>query len=604
MYTITFYSFKGGVGRTMAMANVGLSLARAGRRVLLVDFDLEAPGLDTFDLLRPPEPTCGVVDFVDEYRKSRIAPDVKKFIYEPPHEGLKGKVWVMPTGKQDAGYGQRLNSIDWRQLYAEEDGYLLFEDLKQQWASELSPDYVLIDSRTGHTDVGGICTRQLPDAVALLFFPNEQNRRGLEVVMRDIRLESQESERTIELFFVASNVPDLDDEHRILRDRLREFEKTFGGPLHAKIHHYDSLSLLQQNIFTMERPHTKLAREYESLRKRVTSLYLEDRDVAIEFLESVNRGAIRQVPPDDVDRRLLRIKELYSGDGPVVYSLAQATRSLGREKDAQELFSEAAQLGFLPAERMAEEAAAEYARGAIEQARDLVRKALELPGSHVFAIERLLSTVVTSDVTVLPSVLRRLAKRGLGPQEKLYLAPRLQFRKEALPAIQEFLRPLNSSTEPGIHRLARIESSLCLIGQKRFDDALAFLLEEVSSLSELGIQDSFNYAMAEWGRTGTPSKEPFLVVISLDARGGLGNLTANYFQCLSLANWAVGRREEALQLLEKSRGLQSTQTSPLLEFSAWRYLRVTPDEFLRDLDAQESMILTGVGQPLLFSGDA
>jgi len=41
MYTVTFYSFKGGVGRTLALANVGLELARTGRRVLLVDFDLE-----------------------------------------------------------------------------------------------------------------------------------------------------------------------------------------------------------------------------------------------------------------------------------------------------------------------------------------------------------------------------------------------------------------------------------------------------------------------------------------------------------------------------------------------------------------------------------
>jgi len=53
MYTVTFYSFKGGVGRTLALANIGLELARTGRRVLLVDFDLESPGIDTFEILRP-----------------------------------------------------------------------------------------------------------------------------------------------------------------------------------------------------------------------------------------------------------------------------------------------------------------------------------------------------------------------------------------------------------------------------------------------------------------------------------------------------------------------------------------------------------------------
>ena len=41
----TFYSYKGGVGRTMAMANVAVLLAQRGLRVLAVDWDLEAPGL-------------------------------------------------------------------------------------------------------------------------------------------------------------------------------------------------------------------------------------------------------------------------------------------------------------------------------------------------------------------------------------------------------------------------------------------------------------------------------------------------------------------------------------------------------------------------------
>ena len=42
---VTFYSYKGGVGRTLALANVALLLTRYGRKVLVVDADLEAPGL-------------------------------------------------------------------------------------------------------------------------------------------------------------------------------------------------------------------------------------------------------------------------------------------------------------------------------------------------------------------------------------------------------------------------------------------------------------------------------------------------------------------------------------------------------------------------------
>jgi MinD-like ATPase involved in chromosome partitioning or flagellar assembly len=51
---ITFYSYKGGVGRSMAVANVGILFASWGYKTLMVDLDLEAPGLNYFfsDLAR------------------------------------------------------------------------------------------------------------------------------------------------------------------------------------------------------------------------------------------------------------------------------------------------------------------------------------------------------------------------------------------------------------------------------------------------------------------------------------------------------------------------------------------------------------------------
>src|SRR4026209_1859456 len=45
---VTFYSFKGGVGRSMAMAAAGYLLAQRGLKVLVMDFDLEAPGLERY----------------------------------------------------------------------------------------------------------------------------------------------------------------------------------------------------------------------------------------------------------------------------------------------------------------------------------------------------------------------------------------------------------------------------------------------------------------------------------------------------------------------------------------------------------------------------
>jgi MinD-like ATPase involved in chromosome partitioning or flagellar assembly len=592
MYTVTFYSFKGGVGRTMAMANVGLALARAGRRVLLVDFDLEAPGLDTFSLLKPIKPTSGIVDYVTEYVETGVAPDATKFLYQPSHLDLNATLWVMPTGRQDEHYGNRLNAIDWQQLYAERDGYLLFEDLKQQWERELRPDYVFIDSRTGHTDVGGICTRQLPDAVALLFFPNEQNRRGLELVVRDIRRESQDSGRRIRLHFVAANVPDLDDEDSIVRERLREFQRTLHWTqLDATIHHYDSLGLLQQTVFTIERPRTKLAREYDKLGKQLRIGNLWDREVVLEFLDGVPH---RFTDPYEIDERLRETRDLYSNDGEVLYALSQANQALGREDAADQLLSEAREHGFLSEDELIERASQDYSSGSFESARKYIHRALDLNKlSRVFTFERLLSVVVANDVGSLGQVLSTLEARGISSKQRLFVTGRLMVRRDALPALEDFLRPLTVSDEES-QFAARRQMSLCFIGERRYDDAKAVIALNAPSLGELAISDAFNYAMADWGATETIPKDQFLRVVALGAE--YVSPGPNVLQCLAIANWAVGRIEAARECVNKSRGAMDEVE---FEFSGWRYLRVAREVFLRDLDSLEAMIDSGSGQPLI-----
>ena len=179
----------------MALVNAAVTLALRGWHVLVVEFDVEAPGLDTFDVFRPQNEVPGLINFVARFLKSGEAPSVSDYIGCCPDIGKKGgKIWIMPSGRSDT-YATTSGQFDWVGLYANHDGYVLFEGLKQQWSDVLQPDYVLIDSRTGHTDSSGICTRKLPDSVVVLLFPNEQNLRVLTQVVRDIRSEVDEPRR-------------------------------------------------------------------------------------------------------------------------------------------------------------------------------------------------------------------------------------------------------------------------------------------------------------------------------------------------------------------------------------------------------------------------
>src|SRR5438552_14379165 len=105
-FWVTFYSYKGGVGRSMALANTAAMLAQAGRRVLMIDFDLEAPGLDSFAELSPSKSQKGVVEYVSHYLSEGRPPSVSSFVREciPRDDPIRGRLWLMPSGARGRDY--------------------------------------------------------------------------------------------------------------------------------------------------------------------------------------------------------------------------------------------------------------------------------------------------------------------------------------------------------------------------------------------------------------------------------------------------------------------------------------------------------------------
>jgi MinD-like ATPase involved in chromosome partitioning or flagellar assembly len=180
---ITFYSYKGGVGRSMALANVAWLLAnKYGKKVLAIDWDLEAPGLHRFFKISPERITHGLIDLFDEYKEllkggteslpTKLA-DIKKCLIDVPLSNTSGtgSLSIIAAGRQDQDYAARVNGFDWDEFYEKWHGYGFFEFLKSELKE--NAEIVLLDSRTGVTDIGGICTLQLPDVVVLLFALNE-----------------------------------------------------------------------------------------------------------------------------------------------------------------------------------------------------------------------------------------------------------------------------------------------------------------------------------------------------------------------------------------------------------------------------------------------
>jgi hypothetical protein len=199
---VTFYSWKGGVGRTMALANTAVQLARSGHDVLMIDWDLEAPGLDRYffrgqDLeakyieVSPAREPGGLLALLSTARQRsdgrlgaeewpRVTATIRLQPAEAtstmPYAPLPGRLDLIASGDGADGYADQLGTFSWTSFYAESRGGQWVEEARRQWIS--SYDFVLIDSRTGLSDIGGICTIQLPDTLVLVFVANDQSFDG------------------------------------------------------------------------------------------------------------------------------------------------------------------------------------------------------------------------------------------------------------------------------------------------------------------------------------------------------------------------------------------------------------------------------------------
>jgi cellulose biosynthesis protein BcsQ len=190
---VTFYSYKGGVGRSMALANVAALIGEWGYRTLIIDWDLEAPGLECF--FRPYASSAnfdgiGTADLLyylsqDPTDSARVSywrkALVKLELDVPLYSSLRSKhirLDYIGAGRRESlsRYFRTVRAFDLETFYA--DGRHRIEELRTQWARDY--DVVLVDSRTGVTDISSICTLYLPDILVLLATPTWQALDGIE----------------------------------------------------------------------------------------------------------------------------------------------------------------------------------------------------------------------------------------------------------------------------------------------------------------------------------------------------------------------------------------------------------------------------------------
>ena len=252
---VTFYSFKGGTGRTMALANVAWILASNGYRVLAVDWDLESPGLHRFFapfLGHAVREAQGIIDMVRAYEwlAEETDDEVLRQEYITEHTRIQRyaiplRHWTFPDGgaleflspgRQNRDYLATLSALDWDKFYSTLSGGEFLDALRA--AMKSGYDYALIDSRTGLSDIADICTVHLPDVLVDCFTLSTQGVEGAAQVAKQI--EDLHGFRGIRVLPVPMRV-DPSEQERVQASRVfaqRRFENLPAGMTSAQRREY------------------------------------------------------------------------------------------------------------------------------------------------------------------------------------------------------------------------------------------------------------------------------------------------------------------------------------------------------------------------------
>ncbi len=184
---VAFYSFKGGVGRSTLAGCVARRLVDEGQRVVLIDLDLEAPGAGTLFKVQTER---GVIDFILDHLatgnatvdRCHAAAEALGTLYAP-------SVDVVPAAASlDWRFLEKLARLDyagWGPGADEESPVAkAIRDLLIAVKDELKPDTILIDSRSGLHDLGGLSLHALAHVDVLLARNSPQDLAGLRLALQ------------------------------------------------------------------------------------------------------------------------------------------------------------------------------------------------------------------------------------------------------------------------------------------------------------------------------------------------------------------------------------------------------------------------------------
>ncbi|MCI2286009.1 hypothetical protein L3081_24605 [Colwellia sp. MSW7] len=206
---VTFYSYKGGVGRTTSIALFARYYASLGKRVFVLDCDFEAPGLiNFFGISQFDNPKNGIVEYINDKKFDSSTHLNEDYVYEVSsiYSG-EGRIHMMPVGNifgsDTLHYLEGLARVD---VNGADTLLQEFKSIFKDIEDNYSPDVILVDSRTGFNNVFGTLS-QLSHTVVGLVGDDHQNEPGLTMLINKFTGELLDTNLCLVLSILSSSIP-------------------------------------------------------------------------------------------------------------------------------------------------------------------------------------------------------------------------------------------------------------------------------------------------------------------------------------------------------------------------------------------------------------
>ncbi|MDR0863833.1 MAG: AAA family ATPase [Candidatus Symbiothrix sp.] len=244
MITIDFYSYKGGAGRTFTTVQIARCLAALGKKVVVADFDFDAPGVPVaFEKkINSEDPEKGgLVELIREFCngnaqnkeefKTRLSFFLDTVEIEMNGKNNDGRIQILSSGYVNGAYWREILSSEWVKKIATVGAgssfVSLVKDLLQPALIELGINYLLIDARAGINHYSNVA-RHVSGVHAMVICPNNEAKDALKkFLLPAVMFHDEQTKKFERLIFILSRIPyELgEDGERVFSDMVEFIKK-------------------------------------------------------------------------------------------------------------------------------------------------------------------------------------------------------------------------------------------------------------------------------------------------------------------------------------------------------------------------------------------